>query len=82
MVGIGTTDMVMTNETLRFCSLLGLNSQSWGYSYLGSLQHDTMRRTYGRRFNKGNVIGVHLDMFEGTLEFYLNRRRLGIYHHH
>lgn len=32
---------------------------------------------YGRRFDKGSIIGVHLNMCEGTLEYYLNRRRLG-----
>lgn len=77
MVGVGTTDMVVTNEKRQFCSLLGLNSQSWGYSYYGSIQHNRMRRTYGGRFDKGSIVGVHLDMYRGTLEYYLNRRRLG-----
>lgn len=77
MIGIGTTDMVITDEKLKFCSLLGLNSQSWGYSYSGLIQHQKMRRSYGYRFDKGSIIGVYLDMCQGTLQYYLNRRPLG-----
>lgn len=32
---------------------------------------------YGRPYGLGSIIGVHLDMWKGTLQFYLNRKPLG-----
>jgi hypothetical protein len=34
---------------------------------------------YGRPYGLGSIIGVHLDMWKGTLQFYLNRKPLGKY---
>lgn len=76
MVGVGTSAIVLS-DWHKFFSLLGSDKQSWGYSYNGTVQHDSLMRRYGSRFGIGSLIGVHLDMCVGTLEYYLNRKPLG-----
>ncbi|XP_056634692.1 SPRY domain-containing SOCS box protein 3 [Diorhabda sublineata] len=78
MVGIGTSKVIFADWKFRFCSLLGIDSQSWGYSYHGLIQHDKLLCKYGSKFGLGSIIGVHLDMCKGTLEYYLDRKPLGI----
>lgn len=77
MVGVGTCQVVPADWKLRFCSMLGWDAHSWGYSYKGRIQHNKMSRKYGLRFDLGSLIGIHLDMCAGTLEYYLNRKPLG-----
>ncbi|KAL3272353.1 hypothetical protein HHI36_013832 [Cryptolaemus montrouzieri] len=76
MVGVGT-DKTM-NCKFRFCSMLGLDDQSWGYSYRGEIQHNKLTRKYGEQFGLGCIVGAHLNMCTGRLEYYLNRKPLGI----
>ncbi|XP_014282148.1 SPRY domain-containing SOCS box protein 3 [Halyomorpha halys] len=78
MVGIGTKAAELNKSTYQFCSLLGSDKESWGFSYTGRLQHNGRMEWYGPPFGKGSIIGIYLDMWKGTLEFFLNRRPLGI----
>ncbi|XP_069703776.1 SPRY domain-containing SOCS box protein 3 [Periplaneta americana] len=78
MIGVGTTKVDLQSSADRFCSLLGSNEESWGYSYLGVIQHKGRKVLYGQPFGHGSIIGLHLDMWKGTLEFYLNREPLGV----
>lgn len=80
MIGIGTKEgfQNFTNYRFRFCSMLGLDNQTWGYSYHGKIQHDKLTRIYGEGFGLSSKVGVHLDMCTGKLEYYLNRKPLGI----
>lgn len=79
MIGIGTSKVDLTGITQKFCSLLGQDQESWGYSYKGFLQHGGKRRKYTQScFIKGNVIGVHLDTWNGTLQYFSNRKPLGM----
>ncbi|RZC42891.1 SPRY domain-containing SOCS box protein 3, partial [Asbolus verrucosus] len=78
MVGVGTSAIIFAEWRYRFFSLLGFDKQSWGYSYNGTVQHDNITRCYGSKFGLGSLIGVHLDMCKGTLEYYLNRKPLGV----
>lgn len=78
MIGVGTSRMVMSEWQLRFSSMLGCNRESWGFSYTGFIQHNCLTRSYGSCFTMGSLIGVHLDMWTGTLRYYLNRRPLGV----
>ncbi|XP_017035174.1 SPRY domain-containing SOCS box protein 3 [Drosophila kikkawai] len=78
MVGIGTDKVNLGEFISKFTSALGGNSDSWGYSYSGKIQHGGKMSTYGRKFGQGCLIGVYLDRARGHLEFYLNRRSLGV----
>lgn len=77
MVGVGTSQIVLADWKLKFCSMLGWDANSWGYSYQGRLQHNKLTRKYGLGFERGSLVGVHLDMCNGTLEYYVNRKPLG-----
>ncbi|CAH0563557.1 unnamed protein product [Brassicogethes aeneus] len=77
MVGVGSANIRLADWKYQFCSLLGLDGQSWGYSYKGNIQHDQLGRKYGVKYGMGSLVGVHLDMWRGTLEYYVNRRPMG-----
>ncbi|XP_014245542.1 SPRY domain-containing SOCS box protein 3 [Cimex lectularius] len=78
MVGVGTKAAELQKSAYQFCSLLGSDKESWGFSYTGRLQHNGKFEWYGPPFGKGSIIGIYLDMWKGTLEFFLDRRPLGI----
>uniref|UniRef100_A0A1B6C1E4 B30.2/SPRY domain-containing protein n=1 Tax=Clastoptera arizonana TaxID=38151 RepID=A0A1B6C1E4_9HEMI len=78
MVGIGTKNAKLDKFAYQFCSLLGSDKESWGFSYTGKLQHNGKSHFYGPPFGKGSVVGIYLDMWKGTLEFFVNRRPLGV----
>lgn len=77
MIGVGTEN-VQLNLDLCYCSLLGQDQESWGFSYKGYIKHDGKKYNYGTTFDENNLIGVHLDTWSGTLQFFLNRKPLGI----
>lgn len=77
MLGIGTDKVDLLSHRFKFGSVLGLDDQSWGYSYRGLTQHNGQLKYYGKKFSQGRIIGVYVDMFRGVLEFYLNRRSQG-----
>lgn len=77
MIGVGTENVKVDSATETFCSLLGQDRDSWGYSFKGYVQHDGKMYEYGRIFDKGDLVGVHLDTWSGTLHFFLNREPLG-----
>lgn len=81
MVGVGTDKVDLLANKYRFASALGLDGDSWGYSYRGISQHDNHSRFYGKKFGAGSIVSCHLDLFRGTLEFYLNRLPLGVAFH-
>ncbi|XP_044729842.1 SPRY domain-containing SOCS box protein 3 isoform X2 [Chrysoperla carnea] len=78
MVGVGTEKAEIRVWAYRFCSVLGQDEHSWGYSYRGCRQHKGQFHSYGPRFGQGSIIGVHLDMCAGTIEFFHNRQPLGV----
>lgn len=77
MVGVGTANAELHNANEDFCSLLGQDQESWGFSYRGYLQHDGKTCKYGTTFGQGNLVGIHLDTWTGTLQFFINRKPLG-----
>ncbi|XP_058130485.1 SPRY domain-containing SOCS box protein 3 [Anopheles ziemanni] len=77
MFGIGTDKVDLRRHRFAFASVLGLDDQSWGYSYRGLAQHNGQLKYYGKKFSQGRIIGIYVDMHRGTLEFFLNRRSLG-----
>ncbi|XP_021930613.1 SPRY domain-containing SOCS box protein 3 isoform X2 [Zootermopsis nevadensis] len=78
MIGVGTDKVDLEASQFHFCSLLGSDEESWGYSYNGSIQHEGKMQAYGPSYSQGSIVGVYLDMWKGTLEFYLNRKPLGV----
>ncbi|XP_033328159.1 SPRY domain-containing SOCS box protein 3 isoform X2 [Megalopta genalis] len=78
MIGVGTEKVDMNGSKSTFCSLLGSDQESFGFSYLGYIQYDGWKKKYGSTFGQGSLVGVHLDTWKGTLEFFLNRKSLGI----
>ncbi|XP_058832049.1 SPRY domain-containing SOCS box protein 3 [Topomyia yanbarensis] len=77
MLGIGTENVDLQSHLFKFSSVLGLDDQSWGYSYRGLTQHNGQLKYYGKKFSQGRIIGVYVDLHRGILEFYLNRRSQG-----
>lgn len=80
MVGVGTKKADLTSTMDSFCSLLGRDNESWGYSYKGFIQHSGQFKEYAACFKQGSLVGVHLDTWKGTLQFFLNRKPLGKLH--
>lgn len=78
MIGVGTAGVDLNSHHNEFCSMLGIDGDSWGFSYDGRVQHNGQKKNYCGRYGQGAIVGVHLDMWHGTLTFYKNRRHLGI----
>lgn len=77
MVGVGTAKAKL-NVRGEFCSLLGSDKESWGFSYKGYLQHKGIFFSYSSSFDQDSLVGVHLDTWRGKLQFFLDRKPLGI----
>jgi len=78
MVGIGTANAELHNASEDFCALLGRDQESWGFSYKGYLQHNNKTCKYGTTFGQDSLVGIHLDTWSGTLQFFINRKPLGV----
>lgn len=59
----------------------GRDRQSWGLSYLGNVHHMGRTQPFSEKIGQGAIVGVHLDMWHGTLSYYLNRKPLGVAYH-
>lgn len=77
MIGIGTPEAEIKHSDNKFISPLGKDNKSWGLSYTGLFHHCGVRQRYGPSFGQGSVIGVHVDLWKGTLSFYKDRKHLG-----
>ncbi|XP_033119066.1 SPRY domain-containing SOCS box protein 3-like [Anneissia japonica] len=80
MVGIGTKEIDFSHYAQTFCSLLGNdnNGESCGLSYTGAFHFAGSTNMFCAKFGQKDIIGVHLDMWQGTLSFYKNGQRLGV----
>lgn len=78
MVGVSTVNIDLNKYRHAFCSLLGRDEDSWGLSYTGVTYHKAKKALYTSKFSQGDIIGVHLDMWLGTMSYYKNKRPLGI----
>ncbi|KAJ8037829.1 SPRY domain-containing SOCS box protein 3 [Holothuria leucospilota] len=80
MVGIGTKRVDLDKFINQFCSMLGTDSEkeSCGLSYLGYFYHGGRKTKFCDRFGQGAVIGVHLDLWRGSLSYYKNGNYLGV----
>ncbi|XP_046965955.1 SPRY domain-containing SOCS box protein 3-like isoform X3 [Vanessa cardui] len=78
MVGLGTNKVDTAESQFKFTSLLGQDEESYGLSYTGAVRHNAMVARDSAGFCRGSIVGVRVDLWRGTLEFYLNRKPLGI----
>ncbi|XP_053305269.1 SPRY domain-containing SOCS box protein 3-like isoform X2 [Spea bombifrons] len=79
MVGVGTGRASLHAGNFEYINLLGKDAESWGLSYKGTVWHRGSSRRYTEPFyESGTVIGVHVNLEEGTLTFYKNRQSLGL----
>ena len=78
MIGIGASSVDLNKYKSQFCSIIGKDTDSWGISYFGTLHHNGKTKDYTKKFERGAVIGCHLDLWKGTLSFYKNGKPLGI----
>ncbi|XP_069479310.1 SPRY domain-containing SOCS box protein 3-like [Ambystoma mexicanum] len=79
MLGVGTHKALLHAGNHTYIDLLGKDSESWGLSYKGFLWHGGACRRYTEPFyDKRTVIGVHLNMTEGTLTFFRKGQSLGL----
>eukprot|EP00795_Rhopilema_esculentum_P009128 gene9128-16788_t len=78
MIGVGTKEVELDKYKSQFCSMLGRDSESWGLSYFGTFQNGGKTRDYTEKFERGTIIGIHLDMWKGTLSFFKDGRLLGV----
>ena len=78
MIGVGTKDVDLNRYKSQFCSMLGRDSDSWGLSYFGTFQNGGKTKDFTDKFERGTVIGIHLDMWKGTLSFFRDGDLLGV----
>lgn len=79
MVGIGTDKVDLLSHRYKYSSVLGLDNQSWGYSYRALAQHNGRLKYYGKRYSSFCIVGVYLDLRRRVIEFYCNRRLVLFY---
>ncbi|XP_037722806.1 SPRY domain-containing SOCS box protein 3-like [Drosophila subpulchrella] len=78
VLGIGTQDVSLGQCANRYVSALGSNDHSWGLMFSGRIQHCGEQLPYWQNISQGCLVGVYLDRSRGHLEFYLNRKGLGL----
>ncbi|XP_067902999.1 SPRY domain-containing SOCS box protein 3 isoform X2 [Heterodontus francisci] len=79
MVGAGTKQVLLHIGNYKFINMLGMDSESWGLSYKGTIWHGGQSRQYTEPFyEKATIIGVDLNLYDGTMAFYKNGHNLGV----
>ncbi|XP_052741201.1 SPRY domain-containing SOCS box protein 3 isoform X2 [Bicyclus anynana] len=78
MVGVGTKKVSTTDTEFKFVSLLGQDGESYGLSYKGKVRHDGKFTPVPAGFCSGSIVGVRVDLWHGTLAFYINRKPQGV----
>ncbi|XP_067849622.1 SPRY domain-containing SOCS box protein 3 isoform X3 [Heptranchias perlo] len=79
MVGAGTKQALLHLGNYQFINMLGMDSESWGLSYKGTIWHGGQSRQYTEPFyEKATIIAVDLNLYDGTIAFYKNGHNLGV----
>ena len=78
MIGIGSSTVDLDYSRTNFASLLGRDSESWGLSYLGIIQHRGEMKQFTTKLERDDVVGLHLDLWHGTLTIYNQGKLCGV----
>lgn len=79
MVGAGTKQALLHLGNYQFRNMLGMDLESWGLSYKGTVWHGGQSRQYTEPFYEtSTIIGVDLNLYDGTMVFYKNGLNLGV----
>ncbi|XP_071797556.1 SPRY domain-containing SOCS box protein 3-like [Asterias amurensis] len=79
MVGVGTQKALLHTNNYQYIDMLGMDDQSWGLSYKGTVWHNGTCRQYCEPFYENNTkIGILLNLYAGTLTFFKNGINLGV----
>uniref|UniRef100_H3BHM0 SPRY domain-containing SOCS box protein 3 n=2 Tax=Latimeria chalumnae TaxID=7897 RepID=H3BHM0_LATCH len=79
MLGVGTKRALLHAGNHQYIHMLGMDCESWGLSYKGTVWHHGQSRNYTEPFyEKKTVIGVSLNLSKGTLAFSRNGQSLGV----
>ncbi|ESO98637.1 hypothetical protein LOTGIDRAFT_201570 [Lottia gigantea] len=79
MVGVGTKHAKLHTNNYEYVNLIGIDKESWGLSYKGTIFHEGQRRKYcDPIYDSNTVIGCLLNTYNGTLSYYQNGVSLGV----
>lgn len=79
MIGYGTDEVQLHYENFDYVHLVGKDSNSWGLSHKGFMWHNGKSKHYCEPFfDKDVVIGVLLNTYTKTLEYFLDGEYLGV----
>lgn len=72
-IGVGLANSDLIYSTREYSSTIGSDNNSWGLSYRGSLVHnDRVEVVPSLAFNRGSIVGCLLDLWHGTLHFFVD----------
>jgi SPRY domain-containing SOCS box protein 3 len=79
MIGVCTKQAQLHAGNYNYVNLIGKDATGWGLSYKGTFWHNGVSRQFCPPFFEAStVIGVHLNLYEGTLSFYINGQFQGV----
>lgn len=70
--------IVVPDKISSLTTYVGADSNSWNYCNTGSKIHQGASTTYGSAFAQGSIIGLLLNLEDGTLTYYVNGKSNGV----
>lgn len=78
MIGFGTDEVRLHYENFDYVTLIGKDSNSWGLCHKGYLWHNGTSKYYCEPFfDKDTIIGVLLNTYDRTVNYFMNGNHLG-----
>ena len=78
MFGYGTEETRLHYDNFDYVNLIGKDANSWGLSHKGTIWHNNKSQSYCEAFfDKETIVGVLLNTFEGTIEYFINGKCMG-----
>jgi len=70
--------IVVPDKISSLTTYVGADSNSWDYCNTGSKIHQGASTTYGSAYAQGSIIGLLLNLEEGSLTYYVNGKSNGV----